>query len=669
MNRPWLTWTILGVCAALILGVMALSTNKVLDLETKQKEAEAAAELEERIRLSLSRMDTAASGLLVLENQRPPHHFKSFFEPEDVYTTHFQQVRKGAVVQPSPLLRGLPDFVRLHFEINPHTQEVHSPQVPQPNERDRAETQGVGHEYLNAASQELARLREILNKPGEASAANNLVGTNLDILCQAYESPDQFANWNDPQAQDLVLNGEWRLNRGQNRGRGKGQISAEKYQEQLGLVNKTQRAEVYRNSAQRAITREAVPNSLGNQGNSPFPQGSNDANQEDALIVPPGWHIQGFEGLTTRVSPFEPIWLGKELFAIREVAVGPDVRFQGVWLDAPQVAEYLLSAATGLLDQAALDPIEEVSAASLPDAFSINFEELSNDPLSLVTLPWRLSPGEIPVPETIGWSPLRVSLVVGWAALFLALIAAAVLVRAIMKLSDRRATFVSSVTHELRTPLTTFHLYSEMLAEGMVHDEEKRRGYLNTMRQEAERLNHLVENVLSYSRVERGSARAEHQKISLQDLLDRMEPRLTQRTDKDDAKLEVDAIPEADRVHIDTDLTAVEQIVFNLVDNACKYGLPEEGDRVVSIQAANGGSTARIEVSDSGAGIDRSDVKKLFRAFHKSARDAAHSKPGVGLGLALSRRLARELGGDLSLDANCDKGARFVLELPVAEKT
>ena len=76
MNRPWLIWIVLGSCALLIAGAMAWSTRKAIQLEGQQALAESSVQLEERIRLSLSRMDTAASGLLILENQRPLHHLQ-----------------------------------------------------------------------------------------------------------------------------------------------------------------------------------------------------------------------------------------------------------------------------------------------------------------------------------------------------------------------------------------------------------------------------------------------------------------------------------------------------------------------------------------------------------------------------------------------------------------
>ncbi len=595
--------------------------------------------------------------------------FEAFFEPEDIFTNKFQEVGKGIVVQPSPLLSGLPDFVQLHFEIDGSTREVRSPQVPVGNERDLAESSGISAKYLDATAAKLAVLKVLLAKPGAMSRASG--STNLDQICAKFATVnDAYLKkdlaWNLPD-QSSVERKEASVR--QARGQNKVQVTRlKKYQEDVAIIEKSKRAEVYLDNAQRAIPKQVLPNAPGNvaaQGAAKGPQATEeqpvaslDQDAAGSLLVE----------INTRISPFQPIWLGDDLMAVREVRAGGTVRYQGVWLHAGQLSKYLLASAADLLPDAGLERIAEVSATTLPGAFKLSLDELSNDPLSLVTFPWRLQVGESALAASVGWTALRISLLVGWIALLLALIASAVLVRGVMKLSDRRATFVSSVTHELRTPLTTFHLYSDMLAEGMVQDEEKKKGYLTTMRREAERLNHLVENVLAYSRVERGSARAHHEKVSLESLVERMQPRLTERARKDRADLKVDADGEASEVQIDTDLTAVEQIVFNLVDNACKYGLPDQGERVIHLRASNGGKTARIEVCDEGGGIARADLKKLFRPFHKSARDAAHSKPGVGLGLALCRRLARALGGNLRIDGERSAGACFVLELPVTTK-
>ena len=113
------------------------------------------------------------------------------------------------------------------------------------------------------------------------------------------------------------------------------------------------------------------------------------------------------------------------------------------------------------------------------------------------------------------------------------------------------------------------------------------------------------------------------------------------------------------------DVSLVDQILSNLVDNAIKYA-HDADDRRIHLDAAVSGRRLAMTVRDHGPGLSRQVVRRLFRPFSKSASDAAHSAPGVGLGLALSRRLARSLGGDLRLDKNGPEGASFVLTVPVA---
>jgi signal transduction histidine kinase len=116
------------------------------------------------------------------------------------------------------------------------------------------------------------------------------------------------------------------------------------------------------------------------------------------------------------------------------------------------------------------------------------------------------------------------------------------------------------------------------------------------------------------------------------------------------------------RVTVMTDVAAAEQILFNLVDNACKYAADAE-DRRIHLQASSSGQFVGLSVRDHGPGVLPVDRRRLFRPFSKSARDAAGSAPGVGLGLALSRRLARSLRGDLYLDRDVAGGACFVLTM------
>jgi signal transduction histidine kinase len=110
------------------------------------------------------------------------------------------------------------------------------------------------------------------------------------------------------------------------------------------------------------------------------------------------------------------------------------------------------------------------------------------------------------------------------------------------------------------------------------------------------------------------------------------------------------------------DVAAVEQILFNLVDNACKYAAAAR-DRSLHVEAEADARHVRLRVRDHGLGVSIDQRGRLFQPFRKSADEAARSAPGVGLGLALSRRLARQMGGDLSYQPNGEPGASFVLTL------
>jgi signal transduction histidine kinase len=209
-------------------------------------------------------------------------------------------------------------------------------------------------------------------------------------------------------------------------------------------------------------------------------------------------------------------------------------------------------------------------------------------------------------------------------------------------------------------------MYSEMLADGMVPDETKRRSYLATLCSEANRLSHLVENVLAYARLERGSARSRVERVSLGKLIDRVKPRLDQRAGQAGLNVVVDSDAVALDAVVHVDASAVEQILFNLVDNACKYAGPTATERIIHLEALPDGRFAMLRVRDHGQGISAEGAKRLFQPFSKTAHEAAHSAPGVGLGLALCRRLSRSMGGDLRLDGLVKNGACFVLTLPVS---
>ncbi len=351
-------------------------------------------------------------------------------------------------------------------------------------------------------------------------------------------------------------------------------------------------------------------------------------------------------------------WIEGELFLLRRVERDGVAVAQGVWLDWPGLEAWLLGRISDLLPEARLEPVGPADPEEAPAA---------NGNRRLAFLPVRLAPGA-PAPAVGGgWSPLRTSLAAAWCGAGVGALALVALLRGALRLSERRGAFVSAVTHELRTPLTTFRLYTEMLAGGMIPDEARRRHYLETLRTESERLSHLVENVLSYSRIERGRAAGRVEATTPAELLGRVRERLEARLGQAGMTLRIDCAGDVAERTLETDRTVVEQILFNLVDNAAKYArTPDRPPGGVALEVA---ATARgglaLRVRDAGPGLPAGARRRLFQPFSKSAHEAANSQPGVGLGLALCRRLARdELHGDLVLEASDARGTVFRLELP-----
>lgn len=352
--------------------------------------------------------------------------------------------------------------------------------------------------------------------------------------------------------------------------------------------------------------------------------------------------------LDVKEGLMKPLWVGSELVLARRIALNGQEYIQGCWLDWAEIKKSLLENVEDLLPGAALEPVKS---------------GLTDKPARvLAAIPAEIVPGSVSLYAAPPASAIRLSLFIAWVCVAFAALAAAVLLQGTLSLSERRGAFVSAVTHELRTPLTTFRMYAEMLAKKMVPDEEQRQRYLTTLSTEADRLSHLVENVLAYARIERGHAGSEVKSVSLGEISERVRERLKDRAGQAGMRFIFEAEDEDLARTVNANVAHVEQVLFNLVDNACKYAAPA-ADRSLRLQINARDGAAYLKVRDHGPGISRQAARRLFRPFSKSAQAAANSAPGVGLGLALSRRLARAMGGDLTLDESVKDGACFVLTL------
>jgi signal transduction histidine kinase len=343
----------------------------------------------------------------------------------------------------------------------------------------------------------------------------------------------------------------------------------------------------------------------------------------------------------------EPMWVGDKLLLVSRASVAGSELIEGTWLDWPASRGLLLEEIEDLLPDADLVPVLRSSDAET--------ERL------LATLPARLEPAAA-IARPAVWSPLRASLLAAWLIVLVAFAALLFLVRASLRLSERRATFVSAVTHELRTPLTTFRMYTQMLEDGMV--EHKRDRYIAILRREADRLSGLVENVLAYARIESERASSQLEAMSVGRLLDGIVDRLRERCEAAGMQLELEAGERERDIMLEVDPTAVEQILFNLVDNATKYAVAADDPRI-RLELEVTPRKVMLHVRDFGPGVAAEDLRRIFEPFTKARADAAGTVPGVGLGLALSRRLARQMRGELSVTSQ-GRGADFILKLPRA---
>jgi len=230
--------------------------------------------------------------------------------------------------------------------------------------------------------------------------------------------------------------------------------------------------------------------------------------------------------------------------------------------------------------------------------------------------------------------------------------------RAQLRAREReRERFVAMVAHELRTPLAGLGGYLDLLAGGALDDPEIGREFVERGRGIVERTTALVGDLLEMSRIEAGSLRLEIETSSLAEICERALAPLSPLAAGRGIRLVTDLPPRIRTARADR--RRVEQIVTNLVANACKFS-PEGG--LVELHARVDGPAALIIVRDDGPGIERADWERVFRPFTRL--DGHERVPGTGLGLPISRDLARAMGGDVAVASVPGSGSSFIVGLP-----
>jgi len=229
-----------------------------------------------------------------------------------------------------------------------------------------------------------------------------------------------------------------------------------------------------------------------------------------------------------------------------------------------------------------------------------------------------------------------------------------------------KAKFLSMMSHDLRTPLTTIYGHAELLAVGMhgtLTPEQSED--VEIMREACRVLARMIGDILDFAKLESGRVRIEPATVSLADVIERARSLVGVQLAESGLGFETGGLDETTSVTADPD--RLQQIVLNLVTNAIKFTPP--GGKI-AVTAERDGDAVLIHVRDTGIGIPAADLSRIFSPFVQ-LESPDHSPPparrGVGLGLAISRDLARAMNGDISVRSTPGAGSTFTIALPAAQ--
>ncbi len=220
----------------------------------------------------------------------------------------------------------------------------------------------------------------------------------------------------------------------------------------------------------------------------------------------------------------------------------------------------------------------------------------------------------------------------------------------------QRVSFVNQVSHELKTPLTNIRMYAELLEERLADDAEREQRHARIISEESNRLSRLINNILSFSREQRGQLKVSPATtcvdVAVHDVVERFRPALQ----SGGFNIETD-FNAPGRVMADRD--ALEQILCNLISNVEKYAAEGAWIGITTQQSAD---TTTLRVCDHGPGVPPKMREMIFKPFHRLSNRVNEGASGTGIGLSISRELARLHGGDLKVEPT-DRGSCFAVTL------
>jgi signal transduction histidine kinase len=234
------------------------------------------------------------------------------------------------------------------------------------------------------------------------------------------------------------------------------------------------------------------------------------------------------------------------------------------------------------------------------------------------------------------------------------------LYRSALAASEAKSAFLATMSHELRTPLNAIIGYQSLLKEGIEgHLNEGQLAQLNRIRASADHLLGLIDEVLTFSRVEAGKEIVQREEADLQAIVKAAVGMVTPLAESKGLGLRA----EGDDARLFTDSGKVRQILLNLLSNAIKFS---DGGEVV-VRSHVEGKTVEVSITDNGIGIADENVERIFDPFWQVEQRSTRKVGGTGLGLSVSRSLARLIGGEISVESRFGQGSTFTLTLPIRQ--
>jgi two-component system sensor histidine kinase VicK len=227
------------------------------------------------------------------------------------------------------------------------------------------------------------------------------------------------------------------------------------------------------------------------------------------------------------------------------------------------------------------------------------------------------------------------------------------------KLEQSRREFVANVSHELRTPLTTIKSYVEALDDGALEEPQLANRFVGVIRNETERMIRLVTDLLHLSRLDSKQAILRKKPTSIEEMLEEVKDRFSFQMKQKRIKSNVRIEKGIHTIQLDRD--QIDQVLDNLVSNAIKY--TQEGDLIELEAYKDGSDRIAISVKDTGIGIPKKDIDRIFDRFYRVDKARSRSMGGTGLGLSIAREIVKAHGGTMQLESELNVGTKVTFTI------